>query len=236
MLNLFRKSFDALPFFDSIHDSFNITGPEYIIFPDLGKLFGCVNNQNIIIAPSLFQYHDNRRNSCSKEDVGGKTDNCVNFIFFDQILADFPFFAATEQNPVRKNDCHNSFFPDVIEVVQKKRIIRFPFRRDAISGVTGVILFILWIPCLRVRRIGDNGIHIKRFVCFWMTFFKIWPVFFQCIAVASLNVIRKDSTHDQIHSGKIVGVFFQFLRVIFDTVVIAHMPSRTFSNINKKRA
>lgn len=65
---------------------------------------------------------------------------------------------------------------------------------------------------------------------------KIRSVFFQRIAVARNDIVRQNAAHDEVHAGKVVRVFLELLRKVFDMVVVAHVPGDAFTDIDEQRA
>ena len=43
---------------------------------------------------------------------------------------------------------------------------------------------------------------------------KKWPIIFQRVSISNINICRANSTHDQIHSCKIICILFQLLSII----------------------
>ena len=64
---------------------------------------------------------------------------------------------------------------------------------------------------------------------------KVRPIIFQSIAVARLNVVGKNAAHDEIHAGQVVSVSLQFLREVFDIVLIVHVLGNGLADIEQKR-
>ena len=65
---------------------------------------------------------------------------------------------------------------------------------------------------------------------------EIRPVLLKGIAVAGDDVVRLDTAHDQIHTGQVVGVLFQLLRIIFDVICIGHVLGNALTNVDQQRA
>ena len=80
----------------------------------------------------------------------------------------------------------------------------------------------LRIPSLRIGWIGNHGIQIERIVSLGSIVVHR-PVLLEGIAAASHNIIRFDTTHNEIHTGQVVGVFLQLLRVIHDIIFTSHI-------------
>ena len=118
----------------------------------------------------------------------------------------------------------------MIEVVQQKRIIRLAFRSHSVVRVSRIMLLVLaGVPMLGIGRITDYCIHIERLID--MVFVKKRPVLFQCITIACYDIIRFYTAHHKIHAGKVIGVFFQLLRVILDVVAAAHVSCAHLANV-----
>ena len=69
-----------------------------------------------------------------------------------------------------------------------------------------------------------------------VVFIKVRPVIFQRVAVSGHDVIRQNPTHDKVHPGEVVGVFFQLLGIIHDAVAAAHIPRSAFADIDEQGA
>jgi hypothetical protein len=55
----------------------------------------------------------------------------------------------------------------------------------------------------------------------------------QGIAIASNNIIGANTTHNQVHTSKVVSIFLEFLGVIFDFGFIFNVFRHTSTNIDK---
>ena len=86
---------------------------------------------------------------------------------------------------------------------------------------------------LRIRRIADNCIHSQWLVDFW-SFFMDRPVFFEGVCAASYDVLWDDTTHNKVHTSKVVGVFLQLLCIVFYLVCAMNVLADSFANSNKK--
>lgn len=67
-----------------------------------------------------------------------------------------------------------------------------------------------------------------------MLFIKERPVLFERIAIARYDVVRKNTTHDQVHTGKVISVFFKLLGIILDIILAAHMLCGALTDVNKQ--
>ena len=98
-----------------------------------------------IIATGGKQYKVSEGDVIKVERLGAEAGEEV---VFDQVLADLALFTAAEQNSVRQNDCHNAVRFDMIEIVQKKSVIGFPFRREPVGFIARIGFFICRVPVL----------------------------------------------------------------------------------------
>ena len=103
VLNDLRTGYSACELFDflraflvSIHNAFDVTGTQLVVFAVLLKTLRRINNQNVRILFILPQYHDDGGNACAEENIGGQTDDCINVVVVNQIFANCTFFTATE--------------------------------------------------------------------------------------------------------------------------------------------
>ena len=158
-------------------------------------------------------------------------------VILNQVLSDFTFLTATEQYAVGKNDCHNAVRLDMEQIVKQESIIGFSFGSKSKTSITRISLFIGRVPSLRIRRIGHDCIHIERIIGIHrIIFVKVRPILLKSIAVTSDDIIRFDATHNQIHSGQVVGVLLQLLSEVFDVVVIGHILGNALTDIDKQRS
>ena len=185
----------------------------------------------------MAQHHNDGGNARAKENVGGQTDDGVNMVVLNQIFADRAFLTAAEQNTVGQNDGHNAIRLDMVKVVQQIGIVRLTLGCQTKAGIAGVAFLVGGIPCLRIRRVRYYGIYIQRVIGVdGVGIIKVGPVLLQRIAVAGNDVVRLDAAHYQIHTGQIVGVLFQLLRVVFYIVCVSHILGNAFADIDQQRA
>ena len=67
-----------------------------------------------------------------------------------------------------------------------------------------------------------------------MLFIKERPVLFERVAITRHDIVRKNTAHNQVHTGKVIGVFFKLLSIILDIVLAAHMLCGALTNVNKQ--
>ena len=115
-------------------------------------------------------------------------------IKFNEIATDCFILATTEQNPVRQHDGYNTVMFYVCQIVQQESIVGFTLWCESETLKPGVGIFILRFPCLRIRRIGNDSIHmqhlkgvLQRFSVFGLL--KIGPVGFQSITIANNDIV-----------------------------------------------
>src|SRR5690554_6756923 len=222
---------------DGIGNSFDIGGSELVVLPDFHKAFGGIDDQDIGVVALLFQNQNDGRNARAEEDISRQSDDGVDVVALDEFLADAAFLAASEQYAVRQNDGHYAIGLNVVEVVQQKGVIGFCFGGQPKTGIARVGFFVLRLPLLRVRGIGNHGIDIERLVAaYGVVFVEPGPVRFQGVGIARYDVIGQYASHDQIHTGQVVGVFLDFLGVVFDVVFIVDVPGHAVANVDQQGA
>ena len=87
----------------------------------LVKFLRGIDKVNVPIGPVLLENDDRRWNAGIEEDIGRKTDHRINGPFFQQGLANGSFSIATEKDPVRKDDGHDSLvLLEMVITVQEK--------------------------------------------------------------------------------------------------------------------
>ena len=62
------------------------------------------------------------------------------------------------------------------------------------------------------------------------------PVLFQCIAAAREDIGWIDAAHNKIHTGQIVCVFLQLLRIVHDAISVLQVLGSTLADGDQKRA
>ena len=133
-----------------------------------------------------------------------------------------------------QDNCHNAIRFKMEQVVEQECVICFTLRSHAIIGITRIMLLVLSrLPMLRIRRIRNYSINVQRGIN--MLFIKERPVLFECVAITCHDIVRKNTTHDQVHTGKVISVFFKLLGIILDIILAAHMFCGALTNIDKQR-
>ena len=85
---------------------------------------------------------------------------------------------------------------------------------------------------LRIWRIADHSIHIKRLAhiaCLYR------PIFIKRVCTAGIDVVWLDTTHHKIHTCEVVGILLQFLCIVFHLVLILDMSANRLTNSDKQR-
>ena len=188
----------------------------------------------------LFEHHDEGRNTCAKEDIGRQSDNGIDVILLNKVTTDFAFpftvfiGIATEENPVRKYNCQDTIRFKVMKLMKQEGVVSFAFRSYAVILETCIQFTVVGIPLLRIGRIADNGIHVKRFSDVTAVSLQR-PVLFQRVGTAGIYIIRFDTTHHQVHTGQVVSIFLQFLSIIFHLVLVFDMASNRFTDSDQQR-
>ena len=188
----------------------------------------------------LLQDHNQRRNTCSKKDVSRQPDNGIYIIGLNKIPANFPFSFAicvhisTEKYSMRQYDGENAIGFEMMQFVKQESIVGFTLRCNSIILETRIEFTIRGIPMLRIRRIWHNRIHIEWFTNI-TTYGLQRPVFIQRISTTGINIIWLDTTHHEIHSGKVIGILLQLLSIILHLVFIGDMAANGFANGNQQR-
>ena len=223
-----------------IGNTFNITFAQLVVFSFLDKTFRGIDNQHVVIVTMLFEHHNEGRNTCTKENIGRQSDNGIDVVLLNKVTTDFAFSftifisITTEENPVRKHNRQDSVRFKVMELMKQKGVVSFAFRSYTIILETCIQFTVVGIPLLRIRRIADNSIHVKRFSDV-STVSLQRPVLFQRVGTAGIYIIRFDTTHHQVHTGQVVSVFLQFLSIIFHLVLVFDMASNRFTDSDQQR-
>jgi len=187
----------------------------------------------------LFEHHDEGRDTCTKEDIGRQSDNGIDVVLLNQVATYFAFpftifiGITTEENTVRKYNCQDTVWFKVMEFMKQKGVVGFAFRSYTIILKTRIQFTVVGIPLLRIGRIADNSIHVKRFSDI-STVSLQRPVLFQRVGTTSIDVVWFDTTHHQIHTGQVVGVFLQLLRIVFHLVLVFDMTPNRFTDGNQQ--
>ena len=97
----------------------------------LVKFLRSIDKVNVPIGPVLLENDDRRWDAGVEEDIGRKTDHCINGPFFQQGLANRSFSIAAEKDPVRKDDSHDPLvLLEVVITMQEKGEVRLGLRRE----------------------------------------------------------------------------------------------------------
>ena len=140
-------------------------------------------------------------------------------VLLNKVFADRAFLAATKQHPVRQHDGHYAVWLQVKQVVEQKGKVGLGLGCQPKGRKTGVRILVGGLPRLRVRGVGYHRIHIQRIVrACGVAVVKVRPVVFKGIAISGDDVVWQNAAHHKVHAREVVGVFFQFLRVVFDVV------------------
>ena len=222
-----------------IGNTFDITFAQLVVFPFLYKTLRGIDNQHVVIVTMLFEHHDESRNTCAEEDIGRQSDNGIDVVLLNQVATYFAFpftifiGITTEENTVRKYNCQDTVWFKVMEFMKQKGVVGFAFRSYTIILKTRIQFTVVGIPLLRIGRIADNSIHVKRFSDI-STVSLQRPVLFQRVGTTSIDVVWFDTTHHQIHTGQVVGVFLQLLRIVFHLVLVFDMTPNRFTDGNQQ--
>ena len=118
--------------------------------------------------------------------------------------------------------------------MKEESIVGFGLRCKTVLCKTCIHLLVLWVPVLRVRRVADYSIHSKWFVDI-ATFLVERPVLFEGISTTSDDVLRNDTTHDKVHTGKVIGILLEFLGIILHAICTLDMLANGFTNSDEQR-
>lgn len=90
---------------------------------------------------------------------------------------------------------------------------------------------------LGVGRIRYDGVHVERVVgARRVGVVEPRPVRFEGVPVAGGDIVRADAPHDEVHSGEVVRILFQFLREVEDIVLISHVPGDALADGDEEGA
>ena len=188
-----------------------------------------------LLSPLLPKHEDGRGDAGAEEDIGRQADDGFEVIVFDQIPADRPFFTAPEQDPVRQNDGHYAVRLEVVKVMQEKGIVSLGLGREAEAGITGIAVFVLWIPLLRIGRIRDHRVEVEGVIGInRVLIVKVRPIVFQGIGVAGDDIAGQNAAHDEVHASEIVGVFFQLLGEVLNIIFVHHVLGDGLADIEQQ--
>ena len=138
---------------------------------------------------------------------------------------------------MREDNGHNAVRLDMIQIMEQEGVIRLSFWRQTKAGKARISFLVCGVPSLRIRRIGDDCIHIQGIIGLnGVVVIKIRPVLFESIAIAGNDIVRLDPAHHQIHAGQVVGVFLQLLCVVLDIVGVRHILGDALANVDQQRS
>ena len=118
--------------------------------------------------------------------------------------------------------------------MKQEGVVSFSFWCHAIA-IAGIGFLVRRIPVLWIRWVGNHSIQIQRVIRL-SDIIVHRPVLLQCIATASEDIGWIDAAHNKIHTGQIVCVFLQLLRIVHDAVFILQVLGSTFAYGDQKRA
>ena len=222
---------------DRVRDSPDIGGAKHVVLANFAEPLGGVDDQHVGVRPPFLQDHDDGRDAGSEEDVGGKPDDGVDVVLLDEVLPDFPFLATPEQNAMRQHDGHDAVGLQVKQVVEQKGEVGLRFRSHSERGEARIRLLVRRIPCLRVRRVRHHRVHVERIVgADGVAILEVWPIVFQRVAVPRNDIVRQDSTHDEVHARQVVGVLLELLRVVLDVVLVVDVFRDAAADVDQQGA
>ena len=186
----------------------------------------------------LLQHHNECRNTSAKEDIGRQTNDSVDVVLLYEVLTNLPlainifFWITSKKYAMRQNDSENAVRLDVVEFMEQKRIISLALWSHTVILETRVHFCISRIPMLRIWRIADHSIYIKRLAhiaCLYR------PIFIKRVCTASIDVVWLDTTHHKIHSSEVIGILFQLLCIVLNFILVLDMPTNRLANSDKQR-
>ena len=132
----------------------------------------------------------------------------------------------------------------MIQVVKQKSIVSLSFRCNAVIIKTridfahfSILWFAWWSPTLWIRWVAYHSIYMQGMISVLLVILiKIRPVVLQRVAISCNNIVRNDTTHNKIHTSKVIRILLQLLCVILDAVVLLDMACHRLADINKKWA
>src|SRR5699024_669460 len=149
------------------------------------------------------------------EEVCRKTNDGIQHIqLLDEVLADYLFGSATEENTMREKNNSSSVFIHVVDHVLHKGKVRLALRSKLAILVESSVFHELHIgrPIRGVRRIGN--LNTELLVA------KI--IMLQGVSVVDIEVAVRNATQDHVHSGEIVcsrgqllPIVVSYIRVVF---------------------
>src|SRR5690606_19880287 len=92
-----------------------------------------IDEEHVIGLLTLFQYQDAHRNAGREKQVGRQANYRINVAILKQLGANALFSATAEENAVRQDDSHGTFFGEEVKAMQQEGKIGGGFRREAIA-------------------------------------------------------------------------------------------------------
>ena len=135
-----------------------------LVFAGLEVAAG-VDKQDVFIGLGFAENQDRGRDAGAIEQLFRQTDNCIQQIFFNQLLANLAFAGATEEHAVRHDHRHASGLGlKGFDHVQDKGVIALGFRRNAtLEAAKLVVLCFFMAPFVqRKRRVGGDDIEFQQ--------------------------------------------------------------------------
>ena len=136
---------------------------------------------------------------------------------------------------MRKYDSNDSIGFDMIKIMEQKSVVSFTLWRYSISSISWISLFVLWAPFLRIRGVRHYCVQVKR-IFYISVFVCLRPVVLECICISCVDIVRRDSSHYQVHSGEVISFRFQFLCVIDDRFGVFYVFCYWFPDIYQERS
>ena len=135
---------------------------------------------------------------------------------------------------MRQYDGENAIVLQVMKFVKQECIVGLGLWRKPILGETRVHLLVGGVPVLGIGWVADHGIHSKWHVDFG-AFLVYGPVVFKGVGTAGDNVLRNYASHHKVHTGEVVGVLLQLLRIIFHLVLALDVLAHSLADSDQQR-
>ena len=222
--HLFGEARDVLAVAHGVGSLLDVAGTKTVLLAVFHESLAGIDDEHIVLLTMLLQHHNERRNACAEEDVGWKTDDGIDIVFLYEVGADLLLLASTEQHAVRQYDCQNAIGFQVMKLMEQEGIVCLRLGSHAIVFETGIAFTVSRIPLLRVGRVADHGIHIKR-LTYLTAHFLHWPVLVERVSTTCVDVAGLYATHHQVHTSEVVGILLQLLGIVFHTVLVGYVSS-----------
>ena len=97
-----------------VNDTLDVTCPQLVVLALFHEVLGGVHHQDVARLALLAEHHDNGRDTGAEEDIGRKSNDCLNMAVLHQVLANGALLTAAEQHAMGQNDAHDAVGAQVV--------------------------------------------------------------------------------------------------------------------------